>query len=280
MNQNQIVKAPMNEPATMEGIESWAGKLLKSGFLPSAIKTVEQAMMIMLVGKELGLGFTEALRSVNVIQGKPCLSAQLMLGLCFRTGQVEFSEMRESTEKRCVFVLKRKGSPAFISIFTFEEADKACFSKAWDKDKQEWKLKDNWKKQPATMLQWRAISKACRVVFPDAVSGVYTEEEIADDVVVVTDPVTQEKTASLPEPKTVEVVPEAAPVLEGESLMGWVMPGGKYKDMTLGAIFDQKTDAGARTGLKYLKWCITPEAKVNAETKSVIAQFLKEIGEE
>ena len=41
--------------------------------------------------------------------------------------------------------------------------------------------KDNWKKQPATMLKWRAVSACARVVFPDVIQGMYTPEEIGQD---------------------------------------------------------------------------------------------------
>ena len=169
-----IIKAPLQEPQSFEQMQKQAAILLKSGFLPKSIQTPEQAITIMLTGKELRLGAMESLRSINVIQGKPCMSAQLLLGLCHRTKQVEKAFVKESTEQKCVFILQRKGSPEYISTFTIDEANKAKFSQAWDKDKQAWKTKDNWEKQPATMLQWRAIAKACRVVFPDAVSGVYT----------------------------------------------------------------------------------------------------------
>lgn len=281
MEQN-IVKAPINEPSSFEAMQKQALILLKSGFLPTAIKTPEQAITIMLTGKELGLGSMEALRSINVIQGKPCLSAQLMLGLCHRTKQVEFAEMRESTDKKCVFVLKRKGSPAYISSFTAEEADKACFSKSWDRDKQCWKPKDNWIKQAGTMLQWRAIAKACRIVFPDAVSGVYTEEEIADDVVIATDPQTREvvvtEIISSPHqaPAKEDPQPQASD-MAGESLMAFEMPIGKYKGYSLGKIFADETENGQKKGLQYLQWATSQEAKIDPATKGVIVKFLEEI---
>src|SRR3990167_1879798 len=48
--------------------------------------------------------------------------------------------------------------------------------------------RDNWQKQPQTMLQWRAISEACRVGFPDAICGLFTPEEIAEGVDLVETP--------------------------------------------------------------------------------------------
>ncbi len=48
-----------------------AKALVSTGFLPQAIKTPEQAIAIILTGRELGIGTMAALNTINVIQGKP-----------------------------------------------------------------------------------------------------------------------------------------------------------------------------------------------------------------
>jgi hypothetical protein len=76
--------------ATPDPMAQWelmmkqAAILRKSGFLPAAIKTDAQAVAIIQAGRELGLGVMEALRSINVIQGKPTLSAELMAALALK----------------------------------------------------------------------------------------------------------------------------------------------------------------------------------------------------
>ena len=159
---------------TFDQMKERASLLRKSGFLPTALNTDEKVLTVMLTGQELGLGFMESLRSINVVNGKPCMSAQLLIGLCHRTGQVEQAYFEKDTEIECIYVLKRKGSPPYKSSFTMDDARKLGLSE-----------KDNYKKQPRTMLGWRAISKAARVIFPDAVCGLYTPEEIADGVDLV-----------------------------------------------------------------------------------------------
>jgi len=43
--------------------------------------------------------------------------------------------------------------------------------------------KDNWKKQPSTMLQWRCVSKVCRFMFPECLMGVsLTPEELGAEI--------------------------------------------------------------------------------------------------
>src|SRR4030095_13742063 len=70
-------------------IRQQAEVLVKTGFLPQSIKTPEQAMAIILTGREWGIGAMAALNTINVIQGKPTISPQLMLGLINRSGELE-----------------------------------------------------------------------------------------------------------------------------------------------------------------------------------------------
>jgi len=143
-----------------------AGVLVKTGFLPQSIKTPEQAMAIILTGRELGIGTMAALNSINVIQGKPTVSPQLMLALMNRTGQVEDIRIETGAEGASV-TIKRKARSAYTAKFGPTEARAMGLEG-----------KDNYKKQPATMYKWRAIADAARVTFPDVILGLYTPDEM------------------------------------------------------------------------------------------------------
>ncbi len=143
-----------------------AGVLIKTGFLPQEIKTAEQALMVMLAGRELGIGPIAALQSINVIHGKPTLSAQLMLALCNRTGQVENLKI-EGDEKGASCTIKRKGRESYTATFGPKEAQLMGLAN-----------KDNYRKQSAQMYRWRAISACVRMVFPEVVLGMYTVDEV------------------------------------------------------------------------------------------------------
>jgi hypothetical protein len=143
-----------------------AETLVKSGFLPPAINTPEKAIAIMQKGKELGIPPMEAIASINIIQGKPSVSPQLMLALAQKTGQVEDIKM-DTSPKRATVTIKRKGQTAFTTSFGVEEATALGLIG-----------KDNYKKQPAVMFQWRALAANLRVTFPDAISGLYTYDEM------------------------------------------------------------------------------------------------------
>ena len=153
----------MREQATM---------LVKSGFLPVAINTPEKAVAIALTAKEIGIGMMEGFRSINVIQGKPTVSPQLMLALANRTGQVEDIKITHG-EDFCEITIKRKGRTSYTCSFGVADATAMQLMG-----------KDNYKKQAKTMFQWRALAANLRVTFPDVVLGLYTPEEMGAAVTV------------------------------------------------------------------------------------------------
>lgn len=151
-----------------------AEALVASGFLPQAINTAQKAVAIMLLGRELGVGPWAALTSINVIQGKPTISPQLMLALINRSGQLEDMTI-EDDGSACTVSLARKGRTPHRYSFSMADAQSMGLVN-----------KDNWKKQPLIMRQWRAVAGCARVVFADVILGLYTPEEmgavvIADD---------------------------------------------------------------------------------------------------
>lgn len=164
-----------NEMSTVSGwqaMKEQASVLIASGFLPASIKTPQQALSIALAGRELGIGFMESIRGINVIQGKPTVTPQLMLALAYRTKEVESVKI-DSTNERSIVTIKRRGSPPHSYEFGAKEAQALGLMN-----------KDNYQKQPKVMYQWRAIAGNLRVTFPDAVSGLYTPEELGATVVV------------------------------------------------------------------------------------------------
>ena len=167
-NQNLQVSAPSSDEWRMYLEQSQM--LVKTGFLPQSIKTPEQAIAIILQGRELGIPTMTALQTINVIQGKITVSPQLMLALINRSGLSEsFQITNESNGAKCT--MKRRGNPAHTEIFGDKEAQAMGLSG-----------KDNYKKQPATMFRWRAVAACARLVFPDVVLGLYTPDEMGATV--------------------------------------------------------------------------------------------------
>lgn len=157
-------------PEEWQVLTQQANALVASGFLPPSVNNPQKAIAIMTLGRELGVGAWAALSSINVIQGKPTVSPQLMLALINRSGQLE--DMKISDDgTTCTVAMKRKGRTGHVSTFSMHDAASMGLNG-----------KDNWKKQPGIMRQWRAVAAAARVVFPDVVLGLYTPEEMGANV--------------------------------------------------------------------------------------------------
>jgi hypothetical protein len=149
-----------------------AQALIDSGFLPKHLTKPEQVVTVAMMGRELGLQMMQALRKIYVVNGTATLGAELMLALVNKTGQLEDMKV-EDDGQACTVVMKRKGRRPHTERFSLADAQRMGLLG-----------KDNWKKQPATMRKWRAISACCRVVFPDAIGGMHTPEEVEPSLVV------------------------------------------------------------------------------------------------
>jgi hypothetical protein len=140
-----------------------------------------------MTGAELGLGPMESLRAVYLVDGKPQLSAELMLRLAMRAGvRIEWTESSDTAVKAR---FTRSGFPAHEEAFTMRDAERAGVAH-----------KDPWKRYPRNMLRARCVSNALRGWAPDVLgAGVYTEGEIAD------------------QPATIDATPPAVVVVESDA---------------------------------------------------------------
>lgn len=269
-NMKQIALVERN--LTDAQIREKADLLLKSKFLPSAIQTVEQAITIIMTGRELGLGLMESLRSINVIQGKPALSAQLMLGLCQQKPDFEDIKIEEKSGS-CTTQVKRKDRSWHSYTFTMDDARALGLL-----------TKDNWIKQPKTMLRWRSISGCLRVAYADAICGIYTDDEIGDviqpmvEAAAVTEEKSEIKKQEIAEELHTESVHDAGAELD---FVNWVAASFiqdknfyfKYADRTIGEIYADKTPGGDPKGKKFLQ--MVAEKSKNTDDRANISKFLE-----
>jgi len=146
-----------------------ARTLVASRLLPRAIATPEAAFAVIMTGRELGLTAMQSLRSIHIIEGKPTLSADLMIALVRRSPVCEYLVLVESTSKVATYEAKRKDSPKPTRMsFTIDDAERAGLLG-----------KDNWRKFAPAMLRARCGSAICRAEFSDVMLGVYDPDEIA-----------------------------------------------------------------------------------------------------
>jgi len=164
-----IVGVPrdMNDLNTIIQISS---VLVRSGFMPSHIRSEQQAAAIIMMGAEYGLSYWTSINNINVINGKPAASPQLMLAMINASGLLENIEF-DCSDTVAIVTMKRSGRAAHTESFSMDDAQKLGLA-----------AKENYKKQPKTMLKWRAVAACARVVFPDVILGLYTPDELGADV--------------------------------------------------------------------------------------------------
>lgn len=215
---NQTTALTQAQPVGMDQwtvLKEQATMLVKTGFLPESIKTPEQAVAIILQGRELGIPTMAALQTINVIKGKPTVSPQLMLALIYRSHQLARLDI-DSTDSGCSVVMDRRGVGTFRTEFTMDDARKQGLAD-----------KDNYRRQAKVMLKWRAVAACAREAFSDVVLGLYTPEEMGAEVEVTEDGgmiVTEARTIT-PEGEIVEAIRERqAPALEPWNGMAGELP--------------------------------------------------------
>jgi hypothetical protein len=179
---------------TWQEMKEQARELVPTGFLPESIKTPQQAMAIMLTGKELGLPPMQAIRGINIIKGNPTIKPELMLAMCLQRIPGFQYEFRNCDNKSATFACKRPSMMSeYVSTFTMEDAKTAGLTG-----------NPSWTKYPGNMLRWRAVANALHIVAPDVLVGIYTPEEIGAEVNADGSVTSEWQQQNAPEPITVE----------------------------------------------------------------------------
>lgn len=126
-------------------------------------------MLAVGLGQSMGLSPAESLYRISVIKGKPTASAELIAANVRKAGH----KLRVVTEGQSVkATIVRADDPEFEHTVTRDMQ----WAQRMGLDKN-----DNYRKQPETMLQWRAITAVARLACPEALYGVaYTAEEMGD----------------------------------------------------------------------------------------------------
>lgn len=177
MSDDNALVRQENKPTTFAGfpieqmsqIKEFAQILLKSKLMPPAIDTAEKAIILVLKGHDLGLTYMQSIESINVIQGKPAISASLIQAKIRRSGVCEYLTVKEMSDKKCIIETKRTDEKEPF-IYEFGEADARA---------QNLLGKDNYKKQPKNMYFSRCMSAIGRYCYADVFfGGIYVPEEL------------------------------------------------------------------------------------------------------
>ena len=168
---NDIIKHEPQQLSMQEQMQ-FAQLVTEGSMVPKDYKgQPANAMIAIGLGQSMGLSPAESLYRIDVIQGKPTASAELIASNIRKAGHVLRVEVDEANTSVRATVY-RADDPEFAHTVTRDMN--------WAKQ-MGLTNKDNYKKQPLTMLQWRAISGVGRLACPEALYGVqYTPDELGD----------------------------------------------------------------------------------------------------
>ena len=155
--------------AVLPAVGDLAGKVAQTEFVPDAMRGKPAVVAAaILYGRELGLEPMTSLRSVNIIKGRPALTAEAMRAMVLAAGHdIRFQEM---TSARCVIVGRRKGQDDTTTVtFTMDDAKKMGVGGG-----------QQYAKMPRQMLAARATSELCRLIFADVIGGLISDVEAED----------------------------------------------------------------------------------------------------
>jgi hypothetical protein len=148
-------------------------KLSKSDMVPTIFKgKPDNVFATILYGKELGLNPIISLNAISVIQGQVTLKTQTMNGVVLANHPGAIIDIKQDEAKKEVIVSARRNkddSAPYVSTWNMEKAKQMGLAG-----------KDNYIRQPLTMLRARALSEALRVKFADTLLGFLATEEMED----------------------------------------------------------------------------------------------------
>lgn len=154
-----------NKLIPMDELSRMAHAVAKSGLF--GIRTVEEAISLMLIAQAEGLHPGIVARDYHIINGRPALKADAMMARYQAAGgKVAFTDY---TDERVTATFSHPAGGEITVTWDLERAKKA-------------QLGGNgmWKKFPRQMLRSRVVSEGIRATFPGCVVGVYTPEEVCD----------------------------------------------------------------------------------------------------
>jgi hypothetical protein len=176
-----------------------------SSLAPDALRGRPQdALMVIMAGRELGLAPMQSLRMIAIIKGKTTLTADATVALVRRQPDCVEWRLVESTAQRATYTTRRKGDTEPTTLtWTIEQAQRAGLANG-----------QGWRLYPEAMLRARCASALARIVYPDLVAGIYDPDELAQPldvpapVVAPVVTVTASQPVGMSQDVTVDIVDE------------------------------------------------------------------------
>jgi len=179
MSETQLQKSTANssmtsmQPQNLKECFKLAEMISSSATIPQHLRRKpDEVMVCLLRGFELGLSALQSVHHFSLINGRPCLSAAAVRGLCQAHSECLRLEMESLDDDQCTFITQRRGHQPVTFQYTSQMAKDAGLLG-----------KQNWTSHRRQMLIARASTGLCRSQYSDVLlglSGVYTPEEVQD----------------------------------------------------------------------------------------------------
>jgi hypothetical protein len=161
-------------PQSFSELVQFAQMAAKSNMVPPTYKGQPESIMLAIqMGSELGLAPMQSLQNIAVINGRPAVWGDAVLGLCRQSAvckDIVETVTGEGDRMVATCTAVRVGAEPIVRSFSVEDAQKAGL----------WNKTGPWQQYPRRMLQMRARGFAVRDAFPDVLRGLITAEEAAD----------------------------------------------------------------------------------------------------
>lgn len=224
------------KPANLGEAMEFARILAGSDMVPKDYQGKPGNVLVAIqMGAELGLAPMQAIQNIAVINGRPSLWGDAILAVVRahrHFGSIQEMDIADITEaEKATCILTRKGEQPHTSTFSVEDAKRAGL----------WGKSGPWKQYPSRMMQLRARAFACRNVFPDALRGIQSAEEVTD-IQAVTAVATVKSTSSVIEQVKARQA-EAEPVVVVEAEHEQEPNNGELSDEEVAKMVAEETEA-------------------------------------
>lgn len=159
------------QPTTLAELQQVSEVFFRSGYFAD-VTDAAKAMVKIMFGSELGLGPMTSLQGIQVIKGKPSLSANVQASLVKSSKKYDYRLRENSPQVVSIEFFQREGDKwesLGTSTFTLEDGRKAGTQ--------------NLDKFPRNMLFARAMSNGVKWFCPDLTNApIYTPEELGAEV--------------------------------------------------------------------------------------------------
>lgn len=128
--------------------------------------SAQDAMLVIMRGREIGLPPATAILSVHIINGKPSLSARAKVAAVQANPLCEYFEEVSASDTEATYETQRRGAKRVqVETFTIADAERAGLLK-----------NKTWAQYPKAMLRARASSALADRVYADVLLGYATQE--------------------------------------------------------------------------------------------------------